>query len=204
MQYTEFQKRMSQFTVFSLRDAQRALPDFHRQRLSEWRKKGYIRQIIRGFYTFSSNDVDETVLFVMANTIYAPSYISLEMAFSYYGLIPEGVYTITSVSSRKTEMFETDFGNFQYSHIKRNLFWGYRLEKSTSGRKFFVAEPEKALVDYLYLHPEVRSREDFRSLRINEDVFQELIHTETLRKYAKKTQKQSVIDRLDVLLKSVQ
>ncbi len=86
---------------------------------------------------------------VVANRLYAPSYISFEYALSHYGIIPESVYTITSATTRITREFVVNNKSFTYSHIKKQVYRGYRTEKM-GGMTVLMAEPEKALVDYLY------------------------------------------------------
>jgi predicted transcriptional regulator of viral defense system len=86
---------------------------------------------------------------VIANRLYAPSYISFEYALSRYGIIPESVYTITSATTRITREFVVNNKSFTYSHIKKQAYRGYRTEKIGS-MTVLIAEPEKALVDYLY------------------------------------------------------
>ena len=82
MTYIEFQKLLNPFTVFSLADIRQAGFTFHRRRLSEWQEKGYIRKVIKGYYVFVDRAIDEKVLFEIANRIYAPSYVSFEMALA--------------------------------------------------------------------------------------------------------------------------
>ena len=90
------------FIIFSLNDIRKTEPGFHRQRFFEWIKKGYIKKIIREYYCFSDTEISESILCYIANQIYYPSYISFEFALSYYNLIPEGVYSITSASTLRT------------------------------------------------------------------------------------------------------
>jgi len=90
-------------------------------------KKGYIKKIIKGYYIFSDSELNDNVLFEIANRIYVPSYISYEMALSYYNLIPESVYDITSVSTRRTYNFNTLIASFSYRTIKPCLFFGYNI-----------------------------------------------------------------------------
>lgn len=85
----------------------------------------------------------------IANRLYPPSYISFEYALSRYGIIPESVYAITSATTRLTREFIVDNKSFTYSHIKKQAYRGYRIEK-IGGMTVFIAEPEKAFVDYLY------------------------------------------------------
>ncbi|MBI4043004.1 MAG: hypothetical protein HY391_05975 [Deltaproteobacteria bacterium] len=85
----------------------------------------------------------------IANRLYSPSYISFEYALSLYGLIPETVYTITSATTLSTRSFEVEGRRYEYSKIKRNAYRGYFSDKRDH-RIVLIAEPEKALVDYLY------------------------------------------------------
>lgn len=86
---------------------------------------------------------------IIANRLYAPSYISFEYALSRAGIIPESVYTITSATARLTREFIVNNKSFTYSRIKKQAYRGYRTEK-IGGATVLIAEPEKALVDYLY------------------------------------------------------
>jgi predicted transcriptional regulator of viral defense system len=79
-----------------------------------------------------------------------PSYISLEKAMEYYGLIPESVPRYTSVTTKRPGKFISKAGIFEYKHIKPSLFWGYRSVTVNKQTAFF-ATPEKALLDYFYL-----------------------------------------------------
>ena len=163
MNFVLFKNSMRDFPVFSLADIRAAHSGFDRRRLSEWQEKGYIKKIVKGYYLFSDLDIDETTLYAIANKIYRPSYISFETAMSYYRLIPESIYVITSVSSKRTYVFETPLARFSYRKIKPSLFFGYSL--LSGGTK--MAFVEKAILDYLYINPKVLTTEDFSSLRIN-------------------------------------
>lgn len=177
MQYLELRESLKDFTVFSLADIRRIDNSFHRRRLSEWQEKGYIKKLIKGFYIFSDLGLNEHVLFEIANRIYTPSYISLEMALSYYHLIPESVYGITSVSTRRTYQFKTPIAEFSYRTVNPRLFFGYELVKRNK-KVFKVAVAEKAILDYFYLNPRLRTARDFGSLRIDRDMFFEQVSEE--------------------------
>ena len=88
-------------------------------------------------------------LYLLANKIYQPSYVSLESALSYYRIIPEVVYTVTSVTTKATREFKTPKSVFSYQRIKKSVFTGYD-PVSIEGHVILLAEPEKALADYLY------------------------------------------------------
>ena len=86
---------------------------------------------------------------LIANKLYQPSYISLESALSHYSIIPEVVYAVTSVTTKPTREFKTPKGVFSYQRIKKSVFTGY-IPVTLEGHVIFLAEPEKALADYLY------------------------------------------------------
>ena len=88
-------------------------------------------------------------LYFIANRLYQPSYVSLEKALAHYGVIPETVYTVTSVTTKPTREFDTPKGIFSYQKIQQNAFTGYS-PISLEGVVTLFAEPEKALADYLY------------------------------------------------------
>lgn len=179
MQYIELRQLLKDFTVFSLSDIRSVDNSFHRRRLSEWQEKGYIRKVVRGHYIFADLELNEQVLFEIANRIYAPSYISLEMALAHYDLIPESVYGITSVSTRRTYLFKTSIAEFDYRSVKPSIFIGYELVRYN--RKVYkIASVEKAILDYLYLHPDIDEIKDFAGLRINQDMFFEQVNKEKI------------------------
>ena len=85
----------------------------------------------------------------MANRIYQPSYISFAYALSYYGIIPEMPYQVTSATIKPTRVFANIDPVFSYYKIKKQAFTGYILKKE-GGSSFLIAEPEKAVVDCAY------------------------------------------------------
>jgi predicted transcriptional regulator of viral defense system len=182
MTYIEFQRIIGLFTVFSLADIRQADPKFHRRRLNEWQEKGYIRKVMRGYYVFADLALDEKVLFEIANRIYAPSYVSFEMALAYYGLIPESVYGITCASTRKTSHFKTPIGSFIYRTIRPKLYFGFDFLKNNE-KIFKLASPEKALLDLFYIKTELRDAADFDGLRINYQVFRKLMNKNKINDY---------------------
>ena len=103
-------------------------------------------KVRNGLYALRADPPPEEAI---ANRLYAPSYISFEYALSRYGVIPESVYAITSVTTRITREFIVNNKSFTYSRIKKQAYRGYRTEKR-GAMTVLMAEPEKALVDYLY------------------------------------------------------
>ncbi|MBN1365188.1 MAG: hypothetical protein JW976_10330, partial [Syntrophaceae bacterium] len=175
---------------------------FDLRRLSEWQEKGFIKMIRRGHYIFSDLEINESGLFLIANNIYSPSYVSMEMALAYYNLIPEAVYGITSGSSLKTNHFKTDFGEFIYRHVKPQLMFGYKLI-SHKGQNFKIAEPEKAILDYFYLKAHLDTKEDFVGLRINGEEFKEQMDRDKLKRYLNAFNNNQLEKRFIKLLKTI-
>lgn len=182
MQYLDLKNQLNNFLVFSIKDVEKTDPSFHKQRLSEWQKKGYVKKIRQGFYLFSDVEINEKTLFTIANRIYEPSYISLEMALSIYGLIPEAVYGVTSVTSQNTKSIKTPLGDFIYKHIPPRLMFGYELREH-SGHYYQVAEIEKAILDYLYFNSKISDNESFEGMRFNIPEAKEKIQREKFNKY---------------------
>ncbi len=202
MQVLEFKKRMSAFPVFSLQDLRKGIPEFSYRQLDRWEKKGYIRKIRRGFYCFADLELNEPLVFFAANKIYTPSYVSLEKALKYYGLIPEEVFQITSVGTKKTARFFSPIGNFSYRHIKTDLFWGYRLMEFNQYR-YLLAEPEKALLDYLYLMPHIKTTDDVLEMRVNSDSFREKIDINKLELFYNAFDNKALVKRTILFLDTI-
>jgi predicted transcriptional regulator of viral defense system len=177
MTFIQFKSALSAFSVFSLADIRTIYPNFDRRRLTEWQHKGYIRKITKGLYTFSDIELNEEMLFYIANKLYRPSYISLETALSYYQLIPEAVYSITSVCTRKTNRFDTPVGYFSYRTISPKLFYGYEITSKT----IKIASIEKTLIDFFYLNTQINTVEAFDSLRIDRKVLIEQLDEKKLK-----------------------
>lgn len=197
MQYIELRQALQSFTVFTLTDIRMLDTSFHRRRLNEWQDKGYIIKLIKGYYIFSDLELNENVLFEIANRLYRPSYISLETALAYHSLIPESVYGITSISTRRTYKFKTPIAEFSFRTISPNLFFGYEII-AHNDKAFKMALVEKALLDYFYLHPEIKKREDFVSLRINKDVLFRKTNKKRCDVLVKKFDKRALAMRMQV------
>ena len=180
MRYIDLKTKLKEILVFSLNDIRQWDPFFYRNRLIEWLEKGYIIRLRRDRYMFSDTDISGSRLFYVANRIYSPSYLSLETALSYYGFIPETVYSITSVTTRKTNEFENTFGKFTYRTLNSNLFWGYDIVQN-----FQIAEVEKCILDYFYLNPNIENESDFIELRFNGEDFLKRYSKEKFIKYLK-------------------
>jgi hypothetical protein len=150
--------------------------------ISLWVKKGNLLRLKNGLYAFTK-DKEKIKGEEIAAFIYEPSYLSLESALAWYGFIPEMVYAYVSVTARINRKFTNYFGTFMYRHIKPELFWGYTEIKTEYGH-YLLAEPEKALLDYLYFNlSKIRNENDFASIRFNMDTIIEKIDSEKFLKY---------------------
>lgn len=122
-----------------------------RDRITTLIKQGMIIRIKKGLYSFGKDLQKHPVcLEYIANLIYGPSYISMEYALSCYGLIPERVYTITSVTVKRTRYFETPLGNFYYKAMNLRLYSGGAGQINTGEISYLIAPPEKALTDMIW------------------------------------------------------
>lgn len=113
-------------------------------------KQGYILRIKRGLYVVNPEHSGKTLSSeLIANHLYAPSYISMSTALRYYGLIPEAVYVHQSMTIKHSRSFQTPIGNYDYKYISREAFSvGVRsLDKREYA--FLIASPEKALCDLI-------------------------------------------------------
>lgn len=89
---------------------------------------------------------------LIANHLYGPSYVSLESALSYYGLIPERVYNVRSVTVKRAKKYTTPLGEFDYRTVSENYFpIGITQKQNDSKSIFLIASPEKALCDMIVL-----------------------------------------------------
>ncbi len=125
--------------------------DIHRQ-LSRWTQAGKIYQLRRGLYGLAPpfQKVNPHP-FLVANRMLPASYVSLQSALAYYGMIPEYVPVTTSITTMRPNHWETPLGIFNFRHIQVDFFNGYRLEGIDERQQAFIASPEKALLDLIYL-----------------------------------------------------
>lgn len=111
------------------------------QRLEHY---GLIQKVGKAMYrnTFVAMSLED-----LSALLYRPSYISCESALFYYGILSQSPFVLTCISSRPTKTMSTAVGTIVYQQLKPSLFFAYRKEGS-----YFLAEPEKAVLDIVYLH----------------------------------------------------
>ncbi|MBI5413993.1 hypothetical protein HZA38_00565 [Candidatus Peregrinibacteria bacterium] len=120
--------------------------------LHQWKKNGDILSLKRGLFLFADAAPEKAEI---AKNLYSPCYFGLEYVLGSAGILPEAVFTYTLVTPKLPRHFETSLGTFSYQKIKKEAFVGF---DSVS----LMAEKEKALVDYFYLHSaELHSNKEF-------------------------------------------
>lgn len=204
MKFVDFQQTFAELPVISVTEIEKAFPGFDRNALTRWQKKGYLQKIRSGFYRLINRPLTgEADLFFIANRIYSPSYISLQSALRWYDFIPEGVFTLTSVSTLKTIKFSTPIGSFSYRSLKPGLFWGYRLEQYGNFR-IKLADPAKAILDLLYLNPQLATADDFYELRLNMFEIEEKLNLDDFVRYLDHFASTSLRSRANSLIQYIQ
>jgi hypothetical protein len=138
--------------------------------ITRWQKRGLLVKLKKGMYLLNEHDrkLNPSRLF-LANQMYVPSYVSLEYALYHYGLIPERVVEVTSVTTKKTLYISNPEGKFTYHHVTVPAFRGFRIIRDENGLGVFIAEPEKAVLDFLYFNLALRTK----GVEIATDIFTE-------------------------------
>ena len=172
-------------------------------------QKGDLLRLRSGLYLFGEEYRSRpSHPFEIANHIREPSYVSLESALSYYGLIPEAVYTTTSVTTQLRLEQKTPVGQFSYSHLKSNYFnFGfYRAQEKMNHQevKFLIATPLKALMDYIVL----RKKNYRRIEEVEEDLRFNLLEFKSYTKFINQNKIEELLKiykshRLQVFLKEL-
>lgn len=138
-----------------------------RRQLGRWVKAGKVYQLRRGLYALAPPYQQvKPHPFLVANQLVRPSYVSLQSALAYYGLIPEYVPVTTNVTSDRPHEFATPLGKFKFQRVKTERFFAFNLEDLGDDQNAYVALPEKALLDLAYLHPGGDSLPYLRGLRL--------------------------------------
>lgn len=201
MNYLLFKNKMFDLGCFNIHQVYAWKPGFDRNNFVRWTKKGLLIRLRQGYYTFPDYKDKPDFALYFANRIYRPSYVSLHTALSFYGMIPESVIQITSVTSLKTASFSNDLGEYEYKSIKPELMFGYDLKPIAERRALQLAKPEKALLDLLYLYPFYNTVQDIEDLRLDEDFLQNDLDLQLLDEYTSKF-KNKVLEKRVKLLKN--
>jgi hypothetical protein len=141
-------------------------------KISRWLSSGMLLPLKKGLYLVSPEISGVNCpLPLIANALYGPSYVSLDYALFEHGLIPEQVFSITSVTTLRSKDFENNFGWFTYAHIPSDLFAiGVNQVVATDKASYLLASPTKALCDKLVLSRNLRiySQRAFNDFLLND------------------------------------
>lgn len=180
--------KKNKLIIFSLRDVENL---FSKEKmktikndLSRWVKMGRFVKLRRNLYEFVDPGLESNISDVyVANKLYSPSYISLETALSIYGIIPDIAAQVTSVTTRTTRELKNKYGWFFYRSCQKRAFTGYKLMQY-EGAKIFIADTEKALVDFIYFFVRRKDSLNFDEERFDKHILKKLSWSK-VSKYAK-------------------
>ena len=204
MKYRELRASLAKYPFFTremLEEGEQVLVQ-----CSNWTQKGLLYRLKRGVYVF--NDMDRKTYcsdYHLANSLYQPSYISLEAAMEFYGLIPERVYETTSVTTKKTAKFSNQAGRFTYKSIACHAFNYFVSKKDEFGFDYNIAIPEKALCDYFYFKVKTKDHIelDFFDLSLRLQNY-EILDIEKLIEIAHSMKSRKVRDIVGLLIRFIQ
>lgn len=152
---------------------------YPKNKISDLEKSGELIRLKKDLYVRKSSNISKELI---ANHLYGISYISLETALAYYGMIPERVYAVRSMTTKRAKTFTTSLGNFEYKTVSPDYFSiGIRQEIIDNQYAFLIAEPTKAVCDMIVVTPNLRlqsvkAMQNYltENLRIDFDVIMEL------------------------------
>ena len=183
---------------------------YKHNKVSSLEKRGDLIRLKQGLYVTNSQISGQRLSEVLvANHLYGPSYVSLQYALRYYGLIPEQVFTVTSMTMKHSKVFHTPLARFEYVHVDDEVFpIGIKEAKTENGSSFMIATPEKALCDLIsnISHLNLRYKKEIlvwleEDLRFDMDEFFRF-DTCILKEYAKVGKKKNMINQLIKIIES--
>lgn len=177
------------------------------RKVANLEKEGRIIRLKRGLYVVNPSESGKLLsLGLIGNALYGPSYVSMLTALREYGLIPERVETVESMTTHLTVSFENPVGRFEYHHCPKDYYSIGITQREEEGVTYLIATPEKALCDYIVSTPRLPLRfikdtnifleED---LRLDMDAFMEM-NVEIFRQCAAVSKKQQAINNLIKIL----
>jgi len=142
-------------------------PNHIRRQLTRWTNSGRLIQLRRGLYALAPPfQRGNPHPFKVANRLVSGSYVSCQSALAHYSLIPEYTPSVVSVCTSRPRLWDTSLGTFIFRHVQRKYLFGYQLLDVLGAQQAIIAEPEKALLDLIYLTPSGDTEEFIRSLRL--------------------------------------
>ncbi len=146
-------RRTIEYDVFDYPALTEALSGYRkpRDKITKLLASGTVVRIKKGLYCFGEDFRKEPISReYLANLIYGPSYVSLDYALSYHGLIPEQVNVVTSVTTRRSHDFNTPLGTFSYRMVTDNRYTVGAVLEQSGKVSFLIATSEKALIDKVW------------------------------------------------------
>ncbi len=164
--------------------------DVHRQ-LSRWVKAGRLHQLRRGLYTLAPPfQKVQPHPFLVANRLVPGSYVSLQSVLAEHSLIPEYVPVTTSVTPSRPGRWDTPLGSYLFRHLQPDLLTGFQRTALLGDQEAFLATPEKALLDLLYLEPDADTPAYLAELRLQN---LEILDLDELRRLAEAAGKPKLV-----------
>jgi len=201
MNWIEFKNKLFTLGCFSIHQVYAWQPGFDRNNFVNWTQKRYLVRLRQGLYAFPEYMGKPDIAAYFAGRIYNPSYISLHSALSFYGLIPESVVQITSVTSLKTAAFRNSFGEYSYKSVRDDLMFGYVPRPLADGRTTSYATREKALLDLLYLYPFYNTEPELVNLRLDVNLLNDDLNRAELESFAARFYSAALEKRMRLLFK---
>ena len=201
MNYLKLRNKFFELGCFSMHQVYAWQSDFDKSSITRWVKRQLLVKLRNGYYCFPEYLKQADFGYYVSNRIYRPSYVSLHTALAFYGMIPEAVFPVTAVSALKKTKFENAFGTFTYQQIASELMFGYDIKPFSGSHALFLAQPEKALLDLLYLYPFYNTSQEMEELRLDEDFMQHDFNVERFREHARRFQSKALLKRSELMLK---
>lgn len=173
-------RKIAQFNVVDYSSLMSLLKHYRapHRKITGLLKQGELVRVKKGLYILGDELRTAPVnRILLANLIYGPSYVSQEYALQFYGLIPERVHTITSMTDKRNKHFETPLGIFQYSYLNQKQFSMGVDRLLIHEIPVLIACPEKALCDCLKYCPDLKTKDDmqqylFDDMRLEKEALQ--------------------------------
>lgn len=172
-------------------------PAHIQRQLSRWTKSGRVYQLRRGLYMLAPPyQMVKPHPFQLANALMPGSYVSMQSALAFYGMIPEYTPRILSMTMLRPSHWE---GGYHFQHLAQHFFFGYQLMELAQGQQAFLATPEKALLDLVHLTPKSDSFDYLEQLRLQNLDRLDLTRLQEYSKWVGKPKWQRAVDIIESL-----
>lgn len=167
-----------------------------------WEQAGEVEKVRNGLYRSNEQSIESDLdRFVIAGQLQYPSYVSLHSALYFYNVIPEYVFDVTCVTTKKTNAFVYRDANYGFQHLKKPLYFGFR-SFSWKGEEYRIATIEKALLDFAYLEPAFGDPDWLAEMRFDEDVLRDEVDWMKAYMYGAEMNSEATMIRMAKLLET--